>query len=358
MKTFLPGLLLLLLFSSSGFAQISLTRADMEKFLSAKSMTSYEATDVEGKTFNVGTTGQGNTYDYTGFTFDKNSQRFETVVPSSTPYANEFPKATHAQRIVTTGSEVYLYSRLDNTGWYSLGIAGDASGQAILLKYDPERPEFLFPVKLGASWSYDGKPSEIAPGASTQTRSQTTVDAAGTLVLPNGSFDCLRLKKVEWNSTKVEAGGQVVFSQVKKTVSYSFITLTNVSADLDIDTLDENSTTPKLHGASYLTWSSTPTSVSASDAARAFSLGQNFPNPVSSESDFMTTVTLDGELQHPASFELYNIYGERVSTFSRSFVAGNGRTILLDMRGLESGSYILVVRSGDRAAAKRIPVVK
>jgi len=358
MKTLFPGLLFIVLFSSSGLAQISLSRADVEKFLSAKSMTSYDATNTEGKTFNVGATGQGNTYDFTGFTYDNSSQNFETVNPSSTPYASEFPKATHAQKVVTGGSEVYLYARLDDTGWYSLGIAGEASGQSILLKYDPERPEFLFPVKLGASWSYDGKPSEIAPGATTQTRSQTTVDAAGTLVLPNGSFDCLRLKEVEWNSTKVEAGGQVVFSQVQKSVSYTFITLASVSADLDIDTLDENSTTPKLNGASYLTWSSTPTSISKNDAARVFSLGQNYPNPVSSESNFMTTITLDGDFQHSAAFELYDINGKRVSTFSRSFVAGNGRTISLDMRGLESGSYILVVRSGDRTMTKRIPVVK
>jgi len=358
MKTFLPGLLFIALFASSAFAQISLTRADVEKFLTAKSMTSYEATNAEGKTFNVGATGQGNTYDFTGFTYDNSSQNFETVNPSATPYANEFPKASHAQKIVTGGSEVYMYFRIDDTGWYSLGIAGEASGQPILLKYDPERPEFLFPVKMGASWSYDGKPSEIAPGATMQTRSQSTVDAAGTLVLPNGSFDCLRLKKVEWTSTKVEANGQVVFSQVQKAVSYTFVTLTNVSADIDVDTLDVNSMTPKLEGASYLTWSSTPTSVSASDAVRQFSLGQNFPNPVSSESNFMTTITLDGELQHPASFELYNIYGKRVSTFSRFFVEGNGRTISLDMRGLESGSYILVARSGDRTITKRIPVVK
>ncbi len=358
MKKVLPLFLFIVLLPYSGLAQISLNRADVEKFLSAKSMTSYEATNAVGETFNVGATGPGNTYDFTGFTYDNTSQKFETVNPASTPYAGEFPNATHAQKVVTAGSEVYLYSRLDDTGLYSLGIAGNASGQPVLLKYDPERPEFRFPVKLGASWSYDGKPSEIAPGASMQTKSQSSVDAAGTLVLPVGSFDCLRLKKVEWTSTKVEVNGQVVFSQVKKAVSYTFVTLTNVSADIDVDTLDENSTTPKLEGASYLTWSSTPTSVSANDAARAFSLGQNFPNPVSSESNFMTTITLDGEIQHPVAYEFYDISGKRVSTFPRSFLTGRGRTLSLDMRGLESGSYILVVRSGDRIMTKRIPLVK
>ncbi|MDT8323688.1 MAG: T9SS type A sorting domain-containing protein [Bacteroidota bacterium] len=338
-----------LLFSVVAHAQLQITRADIESRIQAEQVTSYEATNAEGMTFDM----SGPLYDMTAF--ETTSETFQTtyVDPSTTPYPHEFPAATHAQVYVTSEGSGYLYLRLDDDGLYMQGVGTEVQGTDFLLKYEPERPEMLFPFKLGSSWTYTSGVMSPFEGMEQVEESETEVVAEGTLRTPDGDYPCLVVKQWNRTSTKIEFGGQVISQEYMTDISYEFITRDGVSATLGIDTLDEGSGTPTL---TYASWSvaAMQTSAQAAPVARDLDMSAPYPNPLRSG---LVSVEWSSDVSGAARVEVIDIYGRVYRQLDAGSVSGSVQRSRLDVTGLPAGQYFLRVLQGTKVALRPLTVV-
>jgi len=75
-----------------------------------------------------------------------------------------------------------------------------------------------------------------------------------------------------------------------------------------------------------------------------------YPNPATSTATVGFNVALPGEV----TFEVYNITGQLVKSFTSSFAVSGNNEYALDLSGIENGMYNLIIRSGDAIATKSI----
>jgi hypothetical protein len=340
---------LFFLFVSAAHAQLQITRADIESRIQAQQVTSFEATNAEGMTFDL----SGPVYDLT--VFETTSETFQTsyVDRAMTPYPHEFPSASHAQIMDTDEGSAFLYLRLDDDGLFLQGIGTEVQGTDFLLKYEPERPEMLFPYKKGSSWTYASGVMSPFEGMEQVEESETEVVAEGTLRTPAGDHPCLVVKHWNRTSTKIEFGGQVISQEYMTDLTYEFITRVGISATLVIDTLDENSSTPTLV---YASWAVASMQTSAQDApvARDLAMSAPYPNPLRSGP---VSVEWSSAAAGAARIDVIDLYGRVHMQSSVGSVSAGVQRSRLDVTGLPAGQYFIRVFQGAEVALRPLTVV-
>jgi hypothetical protein len=280
MKTVLT-ILALCTFAIAASAQITIVKGDYNFSLGNSTTTNYLAQGLLGTSYDIGGTGNGLTWDVSSFTYSKSTINNKFVDPRSTMYAAQFPNATHAIEMIDVDGTSYVYFIINDNGFYIDGLAGLTNGVETILDYSPDQPNMLFPATLGTSWNYNGLPVEVAEGVTQQTRGTYEIDAAGTLILPDGQHDCLRLRSTEWYTTKVEAGGMVVFEGVTKSVDFEFLTKGPISATIHPDTSSPATGNISIESVSYSMLGGA-TSVDDVMTASDLTLNPAYPNPVQS----------------------------------------------------------------------------
>ncbi len=342
-------LVLLFLLVSAGHAQLQITRADVESRIQAQQVTSFEATNAEGMTFDL----TGPVYDLT--VFQTTSETFQTTYldPALTTFPHEFPAATHAQVIDADEGSGFLYLRLDNAGLYMLGFGTEVQGTDFLMKYEPERPQMIFPFQKGSSWNYSSGVMTPFEGMERVEESTVNVIEEGTLRTPDGDFPCLVVKQWERVSTKIEFGGQVISENYMTDVTYEFITRDGISSTLVIDTLDENSSTPKLV---YASWAVAAVQTSAQDApvARDLAMSAPYPNPFRTGA---VSVEWSAATSGQARIDVIDIYGRIHRQHRVGSVTSGVQRSRLDITGLPAGQYFLRVVQGSETGMRPLTVV-
>ncbi len=91
-----------------------------------------------------------------------------------------------------------------------------------------------------------------------------------------------------------------------------------------------------------------------SEVGEAFSLDQNFPNPVGS----MTTIRFNVPEPSEVALHLYNVLGQRIVTLADGVVEAGTHTLRFDASTLASGVYFYVLESDDVSLVKRMMVVR
>lgn len=342
-------LFVLLLLSSVTQAQLQFTRGDIESRMQAEQVTVHEATNADGMTFDL----SGPVYDMSVFT--STSETFQTryLDPAVTPYPHEFTAATHAQVIETAQGSGYSYLRLDDDGFYMLGIGSEVQGADFLLKYEPERPQMLFPFKLGSSWTYKSSAMTPFEGMEMTEEDETEVVAEGTLRTPDGDYPCLVVRNWSRSSTKIEFGGQVISEEYSTDISYDFITRNGVSASVSIDTLDEGSSTPTL---TYASWSVASVQTSAQNApiVRDLAISASYPNPLRTGP---LSVEWSSAATGAARIDVIDLYGRVHLQRSLGGVSAGVQRSRLDITGLPAGQYFIRVLQGGKVALRPLTVV-
>ncbi len=339
-----------LIIAGSAHAQLRFTRADIEGELQDRTLTIFSTQELSGVTFNLGAAGSGQVYDFTGLTFTQTT--FETVFlpPDATPYAVDFPTATHAQ-ILGTSELAFSYTRLDDNGYYDLGFATEVSGAPYILKSDPETPSFKFPMQLGSSWSYSG--NEISPleGFYEQTEMQTEVVSEGILMTGQGSWGAICIKETEKYTNRIEFAGSVISEDVTLTVSYMFLTKDGVSASLTVDTVDAASWNPRITTAG-MTLDGTTSAAAPNSAANAFGITSVYPHPVTNGNAVVTWKT-----DAPALLTLHDNCGRELRRLASDAVPGQQQTHL-SVQDLPPGMYFLWLSQGSAAAQKPLLIIR
>jgi hypothetical protein len=195
------------------FGQITITNADMP----SANDTFRLSTTINAQGLDPVLTGANFSWDFS--TLVPDSQRVDTFFSvSSTPFLyqvsfnNPFSPnylANYAKRGVeisfpptATLSEVFNYTKNFSGGLNNVGFGANINGLPASVKNDPIDKEYVFPLNYtnGATSLTSLSEFEITVPAlghyGQDMERNTTVDGWGSLVLPNGTYDVLRVKSV------------------------------------------------------------------------------------------------------------------------------------------------------------------
>ena len=216
-----------LLFSSLAFSQITINAEDVLS-LTGKSFTQ-EGTLSESIQVTPGMAGANQSWDLSAIPMDSSvsiTWTFET--PENTPYGDDFPEANFVQVFAfdTLGISIanYNYAKVSNSEFISVG---DVSITSFLGMADTTFESFsdttaLFPLSYQKSWSEVSRDTTDFFGTMEVTVDSTEylVDAWGTVTVPAGSFECLRIRTTDNSTGFTMVNGFPIDSTDFSSVSY------------------------------------------------------------------------------------------------------------------------------------------
>lgn len=263
--------------------------------------------------------------------------------PATTPYASEFPAATHC--VSTAGN--YAYLQLANDEFRQLGVGGTA-----LLHYDPT--SLIMPIPLTYPhnpWTrvfeYD---FQVIPGYVSTIRDSSiiTLDGWGTLTTQYGTFQVLRTQERHW--IKEYLNGQLTTN--KQSVSYAWFDQRGITILSYTNPSDSvNFTTATIIEAELSPASAEQINNFVPDN---FQLEQNYPNP------FNPTTTIRYALPEVsfAMIKVYDMLGNEVITLINEEQAAGNYEVDFNATGLSSGMYFYTLKAGNFVETRKMLLLK
>jgi hypothetical protein len=343
--------------TSLALSQISFSSSDLQSMYAPGKSWRYLENSKLSTTLNVGTaSASAQSWTLPTITYT-DTARMDNVLPSSTPYASKFPRATHAQRATFSGggstSTYYDFYRITADSVISLGDALRLQGSGTdTTEYSIQTHlTLLLPFTYGKSSSYrDSIP--IALGSYIIDRSTSTCDGFGTLALPNGTFQALRMKETYISQTIY---GGVPFSS-DTSVTFSWYTKEGFFATVTPKDKNPIGSTIPITGLSYITIITTPTGIEAQSMTLPLTplLCQNYPNPfnpttaISYQLPSLTFVTL----------KVYDMLGKEVATLVEGVQSAGNHMVRFDGSAVRSGVYFCRLQAGSFNETKKLILVK
>ena len=356
---------ILLLFSYSTFAQISITNNDV---LALMGVSQVVETDTTGSmTINVGSAGANQSWDFTGVSVQGYTLSTSFISPQGTPLETYFPSSNFVYSFTdTSGSEgyneitFYNYIEVTATHFSTLGYGleiPELDTSYVLGKSDDVAP---LPITFNSSWvstetDTTGDPAIFAIIELDTTTN--TVDGWGTVQLPTGTFNCLRVRADNKYTQVTYIGGQIQSINITNTITYSWISKENfivVEAESQDNDVNPNFTT----AADFQRLVSTTTGIENQPIATlnptSFQLFQNYPNP------FNPSTTIRYQLPKSGNVVLsvYDIDGRLVKTLVDKFQDVGEYSISWDGQNTSSGIYFFRLDAGDFSAVKKGTLLK
>lgn len=185
------------------------------------------------------------TWDYT-ILKDQQESDFEFILPSATPFADEFPNADLAAQSDSLG---YLYFSFNDQAFKIIGTRAhfeidSATSFDISVRINPGQSLLRFPTTFGNSYDETTLQSIVVPGAligfpfdsvrlETTTKRSVSIDAYGDLSTPVGSYEVIRSSELNqaWDSTYILFAGiwQLVDGSAIPDTSYNYNFWTNTN---------------------------------------------------------------------------------------------------------------------------------
>jgi len=340
--------LLVLLCTTLSFAQITLTNTDLSNsFAPGNSATTNQ---FDATTFNIGSPGGGNNWDFSGL---QSSSTFvlQCVDPATTPYANEFPGAnlgTYSQASYS-GEDANIWGYLSVNGVFgtmgSAIITDSHPGNLITLKNNPTAIEAQLPMTFNTSWSQTYiRTLSIngTPISQTSVSIDITVDAYGTMTLPGGaSFEALRLRE---STTKNSV----------TSVTYSF--LSKNGAHVTADATSSNPPTSGVIDISGYSWNVAFTSSveQISGMPSDFSLSQNYKNPFNPSTKIEYSIPEASFVQ----LKVYDVLGNEVTQLVNEEQSVGTYRAYFSGSDLASGLYIAKLQAGEYTKTIKMTLLK
>ena len=282
-----------------------------------------------------------------------------SIPPQDSPVFAEFPTSNFAFRNVvppTQGLDSLVSYQHLNLGPIELLLLGFGDGVNPPTKNSPPVPELRFPCTYGSSWNYVAKPdtTEIAGFFFiTQTTQNTVIDAFGTLRLPEGDFQALRRKVERIRSST----SNIPFypSTTTYTYTYEFMTLSQFTAVVSVDSAQQALATVTTQGISY-TRPATGTSVERSnqEIPEQFSLAQNYPNPFNPS----TTFNFDVPRAARVTLSIYDLLGKKVEDVVDVELSPGAYSAKWQPEGLASGVYLYRLSTGDQFMQRKLILLR
>jgi len=336
----------------------------------------------------IGEAGVGKTWTFTQQLF---GPQFTTnyVDPTTTTYGSSFPDAEWAfetkqwismdtipgilnEPIDSLFTFDYFEKYSDDT-ILGLGMATDMPFYQGAFEYTPPAVDYVLPLEYGKSWtrkstftaniSISGMPITLVVSDS----AVITVDGEGTLTIPMGTYQCLRLKSHRILSITAVADlgyGQsftIPVPQDTPLIEYEWYTkkagmllgITSHSGETNENFTSAGGVT-RLVASSVLTGiNCDPNCRTSNSIPKEYSLGQNYPNP------FNPTTTISYTLPEAARIELkvFNIMGQEVTVLETGTRTAGEHTVIWngkDIKGKEvpPGIYFYQLKAVSLAHGK------
>jgi len=224
------------------FAQITIDASDAPSF----DTEFYYAVDTILSEVGPGPDGAGQNWDFTGL--DTNELITTTVVdPTLTPAGDMFTNASFAFE----SDGLYSYAGIDEAGLYALGGSALQQGFEFTVGFDPPQQLLANPTTLGTTFTsqfafeleIDGSAFGVDSVRVRQSgTAEAAVNASGTLTVPAGSFETLRLttESVTMDSIWIKFFGtwQLLQTTIDTAVTHEWWTEAGIGtvATLEMDT--------------------------------------------------------------------------------------------------------------------------
>lgn len=360
MKT-LATLLLLVLCNAPSFAQITLTSDQFQQYFTSGQFvtTSYNSTDVSGLPALINKSGPSQLWGFGNRVYTQTTDTATVTVfayPGDAPLASDpdFAVATHVEKMVPLlagDPTIYMFVKLDASGFYLLGYVQDSSGTASkVFSYNPPMQQLKFPLTYQTTWSSTSAINApfFTPPISGQEVMEGTVDGYGTLNLPTvahskesgpmTSSECLRLKRSE-----AQIISTVGFSITTKTITFEWMTQDGNSANIVAD----SNLNPRSVGYSNGN-SSGVTTIDAPDPY-TFKIGAN---PVGTTTTIAVTLPNSGQTK----VTLMDALGRESMVVLNGNMPSGPNTLSLDPSRLANGTYFLHVDAQGYNATRKLIV--
>ncbi len=343
-------------------AQITITSSDIQKPVGYQS--SIESSDLGSFSVDLGSTGGPQTWDFTSYSTPFTSDQ-EVVNSGSTPFGSDFPTSNFC--IVTTiegfQEESYQYNRVESNMWTFQGIGLDSPETSFVQVWNP-MAQIPLPITMGSSWIWEmGWEWEFMGITSIlERREHATVDAFGTMIIPSGSYDVLRVMSYDTTITTTDYGP---FSITDTTAYIDYNWFGREPVFIASATSVEDETNPNFTTAAYISRNGSPTGIGDGGGEvkvpHAFQLEQNAPNPFNPRTDIAYTVS--EELEGSVDLAVFTIRGERVRTLASGKKAPGDYIVSWDGRNdrgeaLPSGVYLYRLISSGESQTRKMMLAK
>ncbi len=253
-----------------------------------------------------GSAGAGVVWDFTSLVTTADTFATGVFAPEGRPFADQFPDATLAIGSEVEGVSAFAFAQVTADGLYLLGVgAADTSDLNLFFAYTPPQQQLAFPSTYETSFTSVSTSIiefvDEASGASFTLKSEeeleATIDGYGTLKLPGGDYDALRLRRITTttDSTFLVILGNTVPVEATTRVDTSYEFLTK-EAPSPILTLDIDSSEVLLATVLDLELSSFGGSTNVQELQADLGL-TILPNPADSEFRILAQEPLDDALQ-------------------------------------------------------------
>lgn len=274
------------------------------------------------------------------------------AAPAATTHGALFPTACHAKSM--DGGGLYSYLRINSTGVYFLGYAGDVEGDEMVVFAEPEVNLLPLPLTYGATWT-----SVWRMDFETEYGPMTTVDSSvyaadgwGTLQTPFGEWDVLRLQQHHYYMLAFPDVSPMILIEE---YAYHWLRADGyLGASVSqggLEDPDPNFTVGNINIAVLQAQSADP---ARGPLVTDFAVGANYPNP------FNPSTTLPLELRRAGQVTLtvYDETGRAVHTREMDLSPGH-HALPIDGSAWSSGTYFARVNmNGREAATKKMLLIK
>jgi len=347
-------LMFILSYSLAIHAQITLTDEDVLSLIGT-----YETIEEDVSDFpfavDVGPAGENQTWYFSDISFPSEQFTQEYIHPEGTPYFDHFPTANLAARmsymIDTLEISAYSYLEVTENMMDFLGSGVEYLGVVSIETTEDFAP---LPITYGTEWMitrYDTL--EVFP-AYTTVQVETVlakIDGWGTVTVPAGTFDCLRLQTnwAEYNHTIID--DVIVFTDTTLGADFSWLSKNSIElADFNFEAPNyaEADDLRRLidKGVSKIEY--------APMTIHQYSLHQNYPNPFNPKTiiNYQLPVTNDLELS------VYNLLGQKIVTLVSERQEAGLHQVEWDASGFATGIYYYQLRAGKYQEVKKMILTK
>ncbi len=346
------------------WSQITITADDLLGLVGTQQVLEEDTTGT--LVVDLGQAGANQSYDFTADLSNGFLAYLEYVPPSATPYASLFGNANLTQKLTAMEDgdtfTIYLFLNVEEDHFSSVGSAIPINifgFDTTLLDFDVETVVPL-PIEYGDSWTTVVRDTIDFLGSLLITVDSTVneIDAWGKVQLPEGEFDCLRMRQDNWEMSNMEAIGREREEETVFTISY--IWLTKASGLAAIATSQDNETDPGFNNPSSfnrLRGGSTTSSFDVADI-KGVRLLDNYPNPFRDE----TNISFELDVSKEIDLDIIDVQGRQVRQLMNGRHASGSYTLKWDGKNdnasdVSAGTYFLSMTVDGRKLVKKLTVV-
>ena len=363
-STFL--LLIFLSVSTVTQAQITITESYFEDRIGiTETSTLFDLVDTSDLTAIINATGPNQTWDFSGFmvadTFTI-EQTYIQLPATDIPGADLFPDSDFVVRLesdtvdAVAGQEVasYLFSSIEDgffisEGSFTLGdVDEDGAVDTLVFTFSPATIESPVPLSYEDMWE-DSTTTTLSFGGfdfppSTASINSSVVDGWGTLVLPQGSFEALRIR-TEFTTVNL-TGGPDMFDNT----DIEFVTREGALASIFIGA---DGTVEGSFSISDFVMSGTPVE-DEEGLPSQFQLSQNYPNPFNPS----TTINYALPASSDVTLKVYTLTGQEVATLVNATQGVGQYEVQFDASNLSSGIYLYRLETASFTETRMMSLIK